>query len=154
MMHAVAVIGVRGGRTQCAVNCISETIIRALKQHYLLSCWVSGGRSLQARRGFWWCWSHLAKQNHLFLLCWPQQACLASQIAYGQSAKWFWLRNAINGALCPASSASGRSYQQLFYLVHIVCICTRQHECEDVLGGFLGPGGGCRSDIGSKTVPR
>ena len=48
---------------------------------------------------------------------------------------------------------SGRSNLQFFYLAHTPCSCTRQYECDDVLDGFWGPGGGCRSDTGSKTVP-
>ena len=40
-----------------------------------------------------------------------------------------------------------------FYLAHILCSCTCQYECDDVLDGFWGPGDGCRSDTGSETVP-
>ena len=47
---------------------------------------------------------------------------------------------------------SGRSNMQFFHLVRILCSCTRQYECGDVLGGFWGPGDGFRSDTGSKTV--
>ena len=48
---------------------------------------------------------------------------------------------------------SGRSNRQFFYLVHILCSCTRQYECDDVLDGFLGPGDSCRPDAGSETAP-
>ena len=48
---------------------------------------------------------------------------------------------------------SGRSNLQFFYLAHILCSCTHQYECDDVLDGFWGPGDGCLSDTGSKTVP-
>ena len=48
---------------------------------------------------------------------------------------------------------SGRSNLQFCYLVHILCSYMRQHECDDVLDGFWGPGDGCYSDTGSDTVP-
>ena len=48
---------------------------------------------------------------------------------------------------------SGRSNLQFFYLVHILCSCTRQYECDNVPDGVWGPGDGCRSDTGSETVP-
>ena len=41
----------------------------------------------------------------------------------------------------------------IFYLAYILCSCTRQYECDNVLDGFLRPGGGFRSDTGSETVP-
>ena len=50
------------------------------------------------------------------------------------------------------SRCSGRSNLQFFYLPCILCSCTRQYECDDVLDGFWGPGDGCRSDTGSETV--
>ena len=31
---------------------------------------------------------------------------------------------------------SGRSNVQFFYLAHILCSCTHQYECDDVLDGF------------------
>ena len=43
---------------------------------------------------------------------------------------------------------SGRSNLSFFYLAHILCSCTRQYECDDVLDGFWGPGDGCQSDHG------
>ena len=49
--------------------------------------------------------------------------------------------------------SSGRSYLQFFYLSHILCSCTHQYWCDDVLDGFWGLGGGCQSDTGSETVP-
>ena len=42
---------------------------------------------------------------------------------------------------------------QFFYLARILCSCTCQYECDDVLDGFWGPGDGCRSDTGNETVP-
>ena len=48
---------------------------------------------------------------------------------------------------------SRRSNRQLFYLAHILCSCIRQYECDNVLDGFWDPVDGCRSDIGSETVP-
>ena len=42
------------------------------------------------------------------------------------------------------------SNYSIFYLVHILCSCTHQYECED---GFLGPRDGCWSDTGSEAVP-
>ena len=32
--------------------------------------------------------------------------------------------------------SSGRSNLQFFYLAHILCSCTHQYECDDVLDGF------------------
>ena len=49
---------------------------------------------------------------------------------------------------------SGRSNLQFFYLVHILCSCTRQYECDDVLDGFWGPGDGCRLDHGRMQVAK
>ena len=40
-----------------------------------------------------------------------------------------------------------------FSICDILCSCTRQYECDDVLDGFWGQGDGCRSDTGSETVP-
>ena len=33
------------------------------------------------------------------------------------------------------------------------CVSLSLYECEDVLDGFLGPGGGCWSDSSSERVP-
>ena len=41
----------------------------------------------------------------------------------------------------------------IFYFAHILCKCTSQYECNDVLDGFFSPGDGCRSDTGRETVP-
>ena len=43
--------------------------------------------------------------------------------------------------------------RNFFYLAHVLCSCTCQYECDDVLDGFWGPGDGCRSDTGNETVP-
>ena len=48
---------------------------------------------------------------------------------------------------------SGRSNLHTKKIAHILCRCTHQYQCDDVLDGFWGPGDGCRSDTGSKTVP-
>ena len=48
---------------------------------------------------------------------------------------------------------SVKSNLQFFYLAHILCSCTHQYECDNVLDGFWGPGGGCRPDTGRETVP-
>ena len=48
---------------------------------------------------------------------------------------------------------AGRSDRHFFYLAHILCSCTRQYECDDVLDGFWGPGDGCWPDTGSEMVP-
>ena len=48
---------------------------------------------------------------------------------------------------------SGRSNLHFFYLAHILCSCTRQYECDDVVDGFWGPGNGCRLHTGSEAVP-
>ena len=49
---------------------------------------------------------------------------------------------------------SRRSNLQFFYIAHILCSCTRQYECNDVLDGFWGPGDGCQSDHGRIQVTK